>query len=406
MNNLNEKALELHKNYRGKIEVHSKVPLKTRADLSIAHTPGVSAPCLEIAKNPDDAYTYTSKGNLVAILTNGSAVLGLGNIGSLASMPVMEGKSLLFKEFGGVDAFPICINANNNDEIIKFAQMISPTFGGINLEDIKAPDCFIIEKALKETLDIPIFNDDQHGAAIVCCAALLNALKLADKSIDEVKIVINGAGSAGTAIAKLISTLGGNNIILVDTKGAIASSRDDLNVFKKEVSYLNINDEVGSIHDVIKGADVFIGVSVANVLSEIDIKNMNDKSIVFAMANPIPEILPDVALGAGCFIVGTGRSDYNNQINNVLAYPGVFRGTLDAMATDINEEMKISAVYAISELVTDDLLSPDYIIPSALDLNVAPHVAGCVANSAVLSNVARKNVTYDQVYKNTLKLTR
>lgn len=403
---LYDAALELHKNYKGKLEVRSKVPLKTRSDLSLAHTPGVAACCIEIHKDPECVYSYTAKSNLVAIITDGTAVLGLGDIGPLAALPVMEGKSLLFKEFGGVDAFPICINAKNTDEIIKFVQMISPTFGGVNIEDIKAPECFVVEKALKETLDIPVFNDDQHGAAIVCLAGLINALKLVEKNIDEIKIVVCGAGSAGIAIAKLAGRLGAENLIMVDTKGTIDSKRNDINEYKKELLYLNKNDEHGTLKDVIKCADVFIGVSSGELLDRTDISKMNDKAVVFALANPTPEILPEEAKAGGAFIVATGRSDYNNQINNVLAYPGVFRGALDSRAKEINEEMKLAAVYAIAELVTDDMLNTEYIIPSTLDIHVAPRVAGKVAVSAVNTGVARKNVTYSEVYNNTLKLTR
>lgn len=386
----NKMALKMHKKYKGKIEVVSKVAVENKDDLSIAYTPGVAEPCREIHKEVNKVYDYTSKGNMVAVVTDGTAVLGLGDIGPEAALPVMEGKAVLFKNFGGVDAFPICLKTKDVDEIVRTIELISPGFGGINLEDIGAPRCFEIEKKLKERLDIPVFHDDQHGTAIVVVAGLINSLKLKNKSFSEVEAVINGAGSAGIAIAKLLLSVGIKNLVVCDRKGAIASERTDLNASKKEILVLtNKNNEKGTLKEVMVNKDIFIGVSAANVVSKEMVTSMGKSPIVLAMANPIPEIFPEDALDAGAFIVGSGRSDYPNQVNNVLAFPGIFRGALDVRARDINEAMKIAAAYAIAETLTSDEITPSSIMPKAFDTRVGKRVAKAVAKAAVESGLSR-----------------
>ncbi|MCH5204039.1 MAG: NADP-dependent malic enzyme [Oscillospiraceae bacterium] len=378
---IKEKALEMHEKWQGKIEVISRAPIKTREDLSIAYTPGVAQPCLEIQKDPELAYKYTRRGNLVAVITDGTAVLGLGDIGGLAGMPVMEGKCCLFKEFGGVDAFPLCVKSKDADEIVRTIELISDSFGGINLEDISAPRCFEIEAKLKERLDIPVFHDDQHGTAIVVGAALINAVKCAEKKLSDITVVINGAGSAGIAIGKFLLNLGVGNLIMVDLCGII--NRDDKyeNPAHAEIAQLtNKNNIKGSLADALRGADAFVGVSKPNLVTPEMVKSMAEKPILFPMANPNPEITYDLAKESGAYIVGTGRSDYPNQINNVLVFPGIFKGALAVRAKAITEEMKLAAAKAIAALVPEDKLSPEYIIPSALDKSVADAVARAVAD--------------------------
>lgn len=381
--NYNEEALKMHEAFKGKIEIKSKVRLENRDDLSTAYTPGVAEPCRKIHENTEDVYRYTAKGNLVAVLSDGSAVLGLGNIGAEAAIPVMEGKAVLFKSFAGVDAFPICVKSQDIEEIINTAVNIAPVFGGINLEDIQAPKCFEIEDRLKEILDIPVFHDDQHGTAIVVSAALINALKLTKKNMEEVKIVLNGPGAAGTAIIKMLISLGAKNIVTCDSKGIVVEGRDGgLNAHKTELSKITNSQKLkGTLKDAMVGADVFIGVSAPNSVTEEMVKNMNSDSIIFAMANPTPEIMPDIAKKAGARVVGTGRSDFPNQINNVLAFPGVFRGALDCRAKQITEEMKKAAAYAIANLVTDEQLAEDFIIPGPFNNRVAMAVAAAVAEA-------------------------
>jgi len=386
----NQLALKLHADHKGKIEVISKVPLETREDLSTAYTPGVAEPCRKIAANPDDVYTYTAKSNLVAIVSDGSAVLGLGNIGAEAAIPVMEGKAILFKSFAGVDAFPICISSQEVDTIVETVVQIAPVFGGINLEDISSPRCVEVERLLKERLNIPIFHDDQHGTAIVVCAALMNALKIVRKNIADIKIVINGAGSAGNAIARMLVDIGAYNITSCDRKGIINRNHPQKNWVQDEIAQITNPLLVeGQLADAMEGADVFIGVSSKGAVTQDMVRRMNTDAIVFAMANPDPEIMPDEALAAGACIVGTGRSDFANQINNVLAFPGVFRGALDARASDINDAMKIAAVHAIAGLVTEKQLSPTFIIPSALNKTIGDVVAKAVYQAAIDSDVAR-----------------
>ena len=388
--NYNERALQVHELSKGKIEVVSKVKLESKDDLSIAYTPGVAEPCRKIASNPEDVYKYTSKGNLVAVVSDGSAVLGLGNIGAKAAIPVMEGKAILFKAFAGVDAFPICLETQNVDEIVETIVRISPVFGGINLEDISSPRCVEVERRLKELLDIPIFHDDQHGTAIVVSAALINALKIVKKDIDNIRIVINGAGSAGNAIARMLVDLGAKNILSCDRKGILSRNVKQKNWVQDEIALItNPSGEEGTLADALKQADVFIGVSSKDAVSKDMVKSMNSDAIVFAMANPDPEIMPQDALDAGARIVGTGRSDFANQINNVLAFPGIFRGALDAKATDINEAMKIAAVYAIANLVSEDELCESYIIPSALNKATSERVAKAVYDAAIESKITR-----------------
>lgn len=387
---IKEEALKKHYDWQGKIEVVSRVKVEDAHDLSVAYTPGVAQPCLEIQKDYDKSYELTRRSNLIAVVTDGSAVLGLGNIGPEAGMPVMEGKCVLFKEFAGVDAFPICIRSNDVDEIVDTVYRISGSFGGINLEDIAAPRCFQIEKKLKERCDIPVFHDDQHGTAICVAAAVTNALKLTGKKIDGIKCVINGAGAAGTAIGTLLLKLGLKNLIMCDKAGAIYKGMPDLSDAHKELSMItNPNGEKGTLADVLKGADVFIGVSAPNIVTAEMVASMNKGAAVFAMANPVPEIMPDEALKGGAAVVGTGRSDFPNQINNVLAFPGIFRGALDVRASDINEEMKMAAVYALANLVSDEELNPEYILPKAFDIRIAPAVAAAVADAARKSGVAR-----------------
>lgn len=388
--NYYERALMLHKENKGKIEVISKVSVQSKDDLSLAYTPGVAEPCRAIAANPDDVYTYTTKGNMVAVVSDGSAVLGLGNIGAKAAIPVMEGKAILFKSFAGVDAFPICVESQDVDTIINTVVQIAPVFGGINLEDISSPRCVEVERRLKMLLDIPVFHDDQHGTAIVVCAALHNALKIVNKNIGEIKIVINGAGSAGNAIARMLIDIGAKNILSCDRKGILNRSVSQKNWVQDEIAQLtNTQLITGSLADAMVDADVFIGVSSKDAVTQDMVRSMGTDAIVFAMANPDPEIMPDLALEAGAKIVGTGRSDFANQINNVLAFPGIFRGALDARASDINEAMKIAAVYAIAGLVHPDKLSPTYIIPSALDQSIGERVAKAVYDAAIKSGVSR-----------------
>ncbi len=385
-----EDSLVLHEKNQGKIEVISKIKINTSEDLSLAYTPGVAEPCRKIHENENDVYKYTSKGNIVAVVTDGTAVLGLGDIGPKAALPVMEGKSILFKEFGNVDAFPICLNTKNVEEIVNAVKLIAPGFGGINLEDISAPRCFEIEERLKKELDIPVFHDDQHGTAIVVLASLISSLKIVNKKIDDLKIVINGAGAAGTAISNLLSEAGANNIIVCDRNGVLYKGRDNMNDAKKLlVQTTNPENIKGSLTDALIEADVFIGVSTSDVVKPDMVKTMNKDSILFAMANPTPEIMPDIAKQAGAKIIGTGRSDFPNQINNVLVFPGLFRGALDVRAKEINIEMKLAAAYAISDYIYEKDLNSENIIPSPLDKGVAKKVAEAVALAAKKSNVAR-----------------
>ena len=388
--NIKEESLQKHYEWNGKIEVVSRTKVENSKDLSLAYTPGVAEPCMVIHKDINKSYELTRRNNLVAVITDGSAVLGLGDIGPEAGMPVMEGKGVLFKEFGGVDAFPLCIKTKDVDELVKTIYNISGSFGGINLEDIAAPRCFEVERRLKEICDIPVFHDDQHGTAIVVASALLNALKVVKKNIGEVKCVINGAGSAGTAIGNHLMNLGVKNLIMVDRFGIICEGDESLSPAHKELASRTNRDRLtGNLADALRGADVFIGVSAPGVVSEEMIKSMADGAIVFPMANPVPEIMPDLALKAGAAVVGTGRSDFMNQINNVLAFPGIFRGALDVRASDINEEMKMAASLAIASLVGDDELSAEYIIPKAFDTRVGQTVAKAVADAARRSGVAR-----------------
>lgn len=388
---LRDDALKLHKDNKGKLNVESKVKVNDKESLSLAYTPGVAEPCKEIFKDKNTVYDYTSKGNMVAVVSDGSAVLGLGDIGASASLPVMEGKAVLFKEFGGVDAFPICVETKDPDEIVNIVTMIEPVFGGINLEDISAPRCFEIENKLKEKLSIPVFHDDQHGTAIIVLAGLMNALRLTGKKMEDLKIVINGAGAAGVAIAKIILNVGVGDMLMVDRSGIIYKGREEgMNWAKEEMSEITNKElEKGSLADAMKEADVFIGVSQANILTEEMVKSMKKDPIIFAMANPVPEIDPELAKKAGARVVGTGRSDYPNQINNVLAFPGVFRGTLDVRASDINEEMKVAAANALAGLISDEELKEDYIIPMPFDKRVRPAIAEAVAKAARDTGVAR-----------------
>ena len=387
-----EFALKQHEEWMGKIEVVSRAKVSAPEDLSVAYTPGVAEPCLEISKDVDLSYKYTRRGNMVAVVTDGTAVLGLGDIGPEAGMPVMEGKCVLFKEFGGVDAFPLCVRSKSVDEIVRTVELLAGSFGGVNLEDISAPRCFEIERQLKEKCDIPIFHDDQHGTAVVTAAAMLNALKFTGKKLDEIKVVTSGAGAAGIAIIKLLISLGLKNVIMCDRTGAIYEGRDGLNAEKIEMAKIsNRKMEKGTLEEVIKGADVFIGVSAPGTVTEEMVKSMAVNPILFPMANPVPEIMPEVAKTAGAAVVGTGRSDCPNQINNVLAFPGIFRGALDVRASDINDEMKIAAAYAIASLVSDEELDSEYIIPSPFDERVGKTVAKAVADAAIKSGVARIN---------------
>ena len=385
-----EKALKMHEEWHGKVETCAKSHVNSREDLAIAYTPGVAEPCKVIAKDPVAAYTYTMKSNTVAVVSDGSAVLGLGNIGALAAMPVMEGKAVLFKEFGGVDAIPLCVRSKDVDDIVNTVRLLAGSFGGVNLEDISAPRCFEIEKKLKECCDIPIFHDDQHGTAVITLAGVINALKLVGKKLDEVKIVTSGAGAAGIAIIRLLISMGLKNVIMTDRKGAIYEGRDGLNPIKEEMAKItNYNHEKGTLAEVIKGADIFIGVSAPGTLTPDMVRTMAKDPIIFACANPTPEIFPDEAKAAGAAVVSTGRSDYPNQVNNVLCFPGIFRGALDVRASDINDEMKVAAAYAIAGLVSDEELNADYILPAAFDPRVKDAVAAAVAEAARKSGVAR-----------------
>ena len=390
MGTLREEALALHLYNKGKVEIRSKVPVNNARDLSLAYTPGVAEPCIEIQKDPELSYDYTNRGNLVAVVTNGTAVLGLGNIGALAGLPVMEGKAVLFKSFGGVDAIPICIDSEDIDKIVETVKLLEPTFGGINLEDISAPSCFEIEQRLINEMNIPIFHDDQHGTAIVVMAGLINALKIVGKTLDSIRIVTSGAGAAGTAIIKLLMSMGVKNVIMCDRNGAIYAGRPvGMNKSKEQIAASTNPDKfVGSLPEALVGADVFIGVSAANMVTPEMVKTMAKDAIIFAMANPVPEILPPIAKEAGAKVVGSGRSDFPNQVNNVLAFPGIFRGALDVRATKINEEMKIAAAYAIASLIKDDELNPEYVIPAAFDPRVASTVSAAVAKAARDSGVA------------------
>ncbi len=389
--NYAEESLKKHYEWKGKIEVVCRAPLETTEDLSLAYTPGVAQPCLEIQKDILKSYDLTRRSNLVAVVTDGTAVLGLGDIGAEAGMPVMEGKCALFKAFGDVDAIPLCVRSKEVDDIVNTVRLLAGSFGGVNLEDISAPRCFEIERKLKECCDIPIFHDDQHGTAVVTLAAMLNALKLTGKHIDEIRVVTSGAGAAGIAIIKLLISMGLKDVVLCDRKGAIYKGRtEDMNPVKEEMAEItNKQMRKGSLADVIKGADVFIGVSAPNCVTPEMIKSMAKDPVIFPMANPTPEIMPEIAIEAGAAVVGTGRSDYPNQINNVLAFPGIFRGALDVRASDINDAMKIAAAKAIASFITDDKLAPDYIIPSVLDKSVAQAVAKAVAQAARETGVAR-----------------
>ena len=385
-----KESLRLHGEWKGKIEVKTRVPVESAQDLSLAYTPGVAQPCLEIQKDINKSYELTRRHNMCAVITDGTAVLGLGDIGPEAGMPVMEGKCVLFKSFGDVDAFPLCIRSKDVDEIVNTIYLLSGSFGGVNLEDIAAPRCFEIERKLKEKCDIPIFHDDQHGTAVITLAALKNALRITGKKIDEIKVVTSGAGAAAIAIVKLIMGAGVKHVTMCDRKGAIYKGREGLNWIKEEMAEVtNLERKAGSLADMLAGADVFIGVSAPGTVTTDMIKTMKQDAVVFACANPTPEIFPDDAKAGGALIVATGRSDYPNQINNVLAFPGIFRGTFDVRASDINEEMKVAAANALAELVADDELSPDYILPKAFDPRVGPAVAAAVARAARESGVAR-----------------
>jgi malate dehydrogenase (oxaloacetate-decarboxylating) len=388
--NFREESLKLHAEWKGKIEVISKVSVKTKEELSLAYTPGVAEPCLAIRKDVNLSYDYTRRWNMVAVVTDGTAVLGLGDIGPEAGMPVMEGKCVLFKAFGDVDAFPLCIRSKNVEEIVKTVKLLAGSFGGINLEDISAPRCFEIERRLKQECDIPIFHDDQHGTAAVTLAALINALKVVKKNIEDIEVVVNGSGAAGIAVTKLLMSMGLKKVILCDTKGAIYEGRDSLNAEKAVMAKLsNLQKKKGLLKEVIVGADVFIGVSAPHMVTPEMVRSMAPDPIIFAMANPVPEIMPEEAKAAGAKVVGTGRSDFANQINNVLAFPGIFRGALDVRACDINDQMKIAAAKAIASLIKEEL-SPDYVIPTPFDARVGKVVAGAVAKAARESGVARR----------------
>jgi malate dehydrogenase (oxaloacetate-decarboxylating) len=406
VSNLREDALELHRKHRGKLEAVTKVPVRNARDLSLAYSPGVAEPCKEIFDDVSKVYDYTMKGNLVAVVSDGTAVLGLGNIGPEAAMPVMEGKAVLFKSFAGVDAFPICLNTTDVDKIVETVKLLEPTFGGVNLEDIAAPACFEIEERLKKETSIPIFHDDQHGTAIVTAAGLINALRVVNKRLEDIRVVTNGAGAAGIAIIKLLLSMGVKDVIMCDTKGIVYEGRPyGMNPVKEEMAKItNRSKKQGDLAEAMKGADVFIGVSVAGAVTQEMVRSMNRDPIIFAMANPIPEIMPEEAKAAGAAVVGTGRSDFPNQVNNVLAFPGIFRGALDTRAININEEMKRAAVYAIANLITPEELSADKVIPAPFDPRVAPHVAAAVAKAAMESGVARISVDPEEVKERTARL--
>ncbi|MCK2001416.1 NAD-dependent malic enzyme [[Brevibacterium] frigoritolerans] len=403
---LREEALHMHRLNQGKLETVSKVPVRNAVDLSLAYSPGVAEPCKDIYDKPETVYDYTMKGNTVAVISDGTAVLGLGNIGPEAAMPVMEGKAVLFKSFAGVDAFPICLKTTDVDKIVETVKLLEPTFGGVNLEDIAAPNCFEIEERLKKEMNIPVFHDDQHGTAIVTVAGLVNALRLVNKSMSEIKVVANGAGAAGIAIIKLLYSYGVRDIIMCDTKGAIYEGRSTgMNDTKEQVAKVtNRNKVSGPLESVIENADVFIGVSAAGALTKEMVSSMNRDAIIFAMANPDPEIMPEDAKAAGAKVVGTGRSDFPNQVNNVLAFPGIFRGALDVRATHINEKMKVAAVQAIAGLIQEHELNEDYVIPAPFDERVAPAVAAAVAKAAMETGVARINVDPEVIKEKTKKL--
>lgn len=385
-----QRSLKMHEENKGKIEIISKVPVTNKDELSLAYSPGVAEPCRAIEKNPEDIYKYTSKGNLVAVITDGSAVLGLGNIGPGAALPVMEGKSILFKSFGQVDSFPLCLDTQDTEEIIRTCILLAPGLGGINLEDISAPRCVEIERRLIDALDIPVFHDDQHGTAIITIAALVNACKLTGKDPKSLKVVINGAGAAGSSIANMINQFGVADILVLDRKGIISTQRENLNFVKKEIlDFSNSDDVSGDLTFAMKGADVFVGVSSANVVTKEMVASMNPDPFIFAMANPTPEIMPELAMEAGARIIGTGRSDYPNQVNNVLAFPGIFRGALDVGAKKINDAMKLAAAYAIAEVLEESELRADYVVPSPFDERVAINVAKAVAQAAIDSGVIR-----------------
>ncbi|HDR4880978.1 TPA: NAD-dependent malic enzyme [Bacillus cereus] len=408
MSPLRDEALKMHKEKQGKIGVYSKVKVQNSTDLSLAYSPGVAEPCLEIYKDESKVYDYTMKGNLVGVISDGTAVLGLGNIGPKAAMPVMEGKALLFKSFAEIDAFPICLNTNNPDKIVEVVKLLELNFGGINLEDIAAPQCFEIEERLRKSCDIPVFHDDQHGTAIVTIAGLINALKLTNKKIEDVQIVVNDAGAAGIAIVKLLLHMHVKNVILCDTKGIVYEQRPiGMNALKEEIARItNIEQKRGRLAEALIDADVFIGVSAAGVVDEDMVRSMNHNPIIFALANPTPEIMPNKAKIAGALVVGTGRSDFPNQVNNVLAFPGVFRGALDVQAKEINEEMKLAAVYAIADLISEEELHVNYVIPNPFDPRVVPHVAYAVARAAVETGVSRKNISMSEIKNNLFRLTK
>ncbi|MGG4382131.1 malic enzyme-like NAD(P)-binding protein [Priestia megaterium] len=403
---LREEALHMHRINKGKLESKSKIPVRNAEDLSLAYSPGVAEPCKEIYDDVNNVYEYTMKGNMVAVVSDGTAVLGLGNIGPEAALPVMEGKAVLFKSFAGVDAFPICLNTTDVDKIIETVKLLEPTFGGVNLEDIAAPNCFEIEERLKKETNIPVFHDDQHGTAIVTVAGLLNALKLTGRKMSQIKVVANGAGAAGIAIIKLLYSYGVRDIIMCDSKGTIYDKRPHgMNRIKDEVAaYTNRSKVEGMLADALEEADVFIGVSVEGALTPEMIGKMNPDPIIFAMANPVPEIMPEEAKKAGAKVIGTGRSDFPNQVNNVLAFPGIFRGALDVRATHINEKMKMAAVEAIANLITEEDLNTDYVIPGPFDARVAPAVAAAVAKAAMETGVARIKVKPEAVAENTRRL--
>lgn len=382
-----EKALELHKEWKGKISTEAKCEVKTREDLALAYTPGVAEPCKVIHEDPKEAYTYTLKQNTIAVVSDGSAVLGLGNIGPEAAMPVMEGKAVLFKEFGGVNAFPICLKTQDVDEIVETVQRLEPTFGGINLEDISAPRCFEIERRLKETMNIPVFHDDQHGTAIIVLAGVINSLKLTGKKKEDCRIVVNGSGAAGIAISKLLLRYGFRHLVICDSKGVISRDRENLNWIKKEMlEVTNLDNQNGTLADALVGADIFIGVSAPNSVTEEMVRSMNKDAILFAMANPVPEIMPDLAKAAGARIVGTGRSDFPNQVNNVLVFPGIFKGALEGKARQITEDMKLAAAEALAGIVSDEELNEEFILPEAFNPKVAE-----VVSAAVRENITEEN---------------